>query len=172
MRTQKQSTGLSAGIGVSVKIDDNTQAVVAAEKKASFANIRQAAFSIRKDVVSTIKVRAKRSTNQVVDSRKRKRRGPQIAYKESSNPGDPPLTKGWGKNLKNAIFVGMDLQKRGFETALIGPRASFVGTSGELHELGKSRAGADYPERPFMRPALLRAVPRMAGIWSGSIGQS
>lgn len=162
MKTQKQSTGLSAGVGVSVKIDDSTQAVVAAEKKASFGNIRQAAFSIRKDVVSTIKTRPKQ----------KKRRGKAVQYNESSKPGEPPLTKGFGKNLRNSIFVGMDLQSKGFESALIGPRASFVGTSGELHELGKSRAGAEYPERPFMRPALLRAVPRMAGTWSGTIGQS
>jgi len=147
-------------IGAKARIVDNTKAVEKAEKKASFENIRQVAFSIRKDAISTIKTKP----------RKRKgRRG----KRTGSAPGNPPMTSGRrGKNLRSAIFVAVDSSDAGFESALVGPRASMVGTAGEVHELGKSRGGASFPERPFMGPALMRAVPRMAGRWSGTIGSS
>lgn len=147
-------------ISAKAKIEDNTAAVVKAEQKASFENVRQVAYSIRKDAISTIKTRPKK---------RKGRKGRQ----QSSPPGQPPMTAARrGKNLRSAIYVAADMSDKGFESALVGPRASFVGQAGEVHELGKSRGGASFPERPFMNPALMRAVPRMAGQWSGTIGSS
>jgi hypothetical protein len=139
---------------VDVKIIDQLDKVTKAEEKATFENVRQAAYSIRKDAVSTIKRKPRKS-------------------QAASPAGQPPLTRGTrGKNLRSAIYVGADMSDKQFASALVGPRASFVGIAGEVHELGKSRGGTDFPERPFMRPALLRAVPRLPQQWSGTIGES
>ena len=149
----KKSTG-PAAVKLNIETVDNFDKVIAAEQKATFENIRQAAYSIRKDAVSTIKRKPRRS-------------------QDASPAGQPPLTRGLrGKNLRTAIYVGADLNDRQFASALVGPRASFVGIAGEVHELGKSRGAIDFPERPFMRPALLRAVPRLPQQWSGTIGES
>ena len=48
--------------------------------------------------------------------------------------------------------------------------ASVVGQAGAAHEFGGKFYSNDYPERPFMQPALERALPRFAGEWAGSIG--
>lgn len=150
----KKSTG-PAVVKVNIETVDNFNKVIAVEQKASFENIRAAAYSIRKDTMSTIK------------------RKPRKNKWARSKPGEVPLTSGMpGKNLRTAIYVGSDLNDKQFASALIGPRASFVGIAGEVHELGKSRGTIDFPERPFMRPALLRAVPRLPQQWSGTIGES
>lgn len=149
----KQTAGAGA-VGVKIETVDNFDKVVRAEEKATFENVRQAAYSIRKDAQSTIRRKPRKSQSV-------------------SQPGQPPLTRGTrGKNLRSAIYVGADMSDKQFASALVGPRASFVGIAGEVHELGKSRGGTEFPERPFMRPALLRAVPRLPQRWSGTIGES
>lgn len=112
--------------------------------KATFENIRHASFSLSKDAKSTIDK----------DS-------------SPSEPGETPHTKGKrGHNLKGAIFT--NVQK---DSGLIGPRGSWVDEAGALHEFGESRDGQNFEERPFMEPALDRAVPRFASDWAGSVGQ-
>jgi hypothetical protein len=81
-----------------------------------------------------------------------------------SAPGSPPHTK--RGQLKRAIRY--DATKDG---AIIGPKASMVGTSGEAHEFGGSYRGESYPERSFMGPALSRELDKFAGEFSGSIGE-
>ena len=54
---------------------------------------------------------------------------------------------------------------------VIGPTASVAGQVGGAHEFGGQFRGDQYPERPFMFPALERALPRFAGQWKGSIGE-
>jgi hypothetical protein len=55
-------------------------------------------------------------------------------------------------------------------TAVVGPRASFVGESASGHEFGGYYRDRLLPERSFMLPALERAVPRFGGEFEGSIG--
>ena len=81
-----------------------------------------------------------------------------------SAPGSPPHTK--RGQLKRSIRY--DATKDG---AIIGPKASMVGTSGEAHEFGGSYRGGSFPERPYMGPALSRELDKFAGGFSGSIGE-
>lgn len=113
-----------------------------AVEKAAFRNFGHAAASISKDVKSTLEKAA----------------GP-------SAPGTPPHTHK-GAFLRRAVRFAADK-----EGAVIGPQESIVGQAGAAHEFGGEFRGADYPERPFMQPALERALPRLAEGWSGSVGE-
>lgn len=87
--------------------------------------------------------------------------------KAPSQPGEPVTTRGrGGKNARGAIFTDADR-----ESAVIGPRFSFVGDSMEAHEFGKDRKGDDYEARPTMAPALDANLSRFAADWQGSIGE-
>ncbi len=132
--------------GFAFKIIDRTKHVAAVAAKESFRNISHAAASLRKDVVSTI---------------------------ESAPPGVPSEAGSPPHTHRRAFFrraiayaVGED--KR---SAVIGPRFSAVGTVGKAHEFGGDYKGFDYQPRPFMAPGLVRAIPRFAGSFAGSIGE-
>ncbi len=129
-------------IAVKVKTEDTTKRVADAAMKAAFKNFRHAAASISRDVKQNLE----------------KAEGP-------SEPGDEPHTHK-GIYLRRAIR--WDGDKDG---AIIGPAASAVDQVGELHEFGGEREGAQYPARPFMAPALEKAIPRLAGDWAGTIGE-
>jgi phage gpG-like protein len=129
-------------IGLKVRTTDNTKAVHKAVDKAAFKNFNHAAASISKDVKSTL---------EKADG--------------ASEPGQPPHTHK-GIYLRRAIRFASDK-----EGAVIGPMASVVDQAGAVHEFGGDYKGNDYPERPFMYPALQRALPRFAGQWRGSIGE-
>ena len=132
-------------IGVKVKTTDNFKRVEKAADKAAFTSFAHAAASIAKDARSTIE------------------KAPEGV---PSAPGTPPHTHR-GRYLSRAIKFAADK-----EGAVIGPMASIVGEElGPTHEFGQEREGVDFPERPFMGPALERAVPRFGGEWRGSIGE-
>lgn len=128
-------------IGVSFQFDDRTKAVTDAAEKAAFKNFGHAAARISKDVKASLE----------------KADGP-------SSPGKPPHTHR-GTFLRRAIRYAADKQG-----AVIGPVASLVGTAGQAHEFGGTYKGQDFPERPFMLPALLNNTDRFAADWQGSIG--
>lgn len=128
-------------ITTKVKVEDKTKDLEKAAEKAAFNNFRHAAASISKDSKQSLE----------------RKEGP-------SEEGEPPHTHK-GVFLRRAIRYAADK-----EGAVIGPMASIVGLAGRAHELGEVFHGTDYPERPFMQPALDRAVPRMAKDWQGSIG--
>ncbi len=118
--------------------------------KAGFKNFGHAANRIRTDAISSIQFG----------------KGP-------SQPGTPPHTHGArltkkGKprrgQLQRAIVYDADAT-----SAMIGPRASIVGKSGAAHEFGGEYMGENYPERPFMGPAMLRNIDRFASDWEGSV---
>lgn len=140
-------------LGIDIKFDDQTKRVKAAASDGTFRNLSHASAGIRKTAVESIEPGD----------------GP-------SPPGSPPhthtqkLTKK-GKvrkgQLPRAIVFAVDKSK---EEAVIGPRASVVGDAGEAHEFGGEFKGDDYPERPFMGPALEANEARFASGWAGSIG--
>ena len=108
----------------------------------AFKNITHAAASISKDAKRSLK------TGQT-----------------ASRPGKPPRTR---RGLfRRAVRFEAD---RARNTALIGFIASRVGESAKAHEFGGRYKGADYPERPTMRPALERNLHRMGGQFQGIIG--
>lgn len=130
--------------GIKFTVEDNTNAMIQAADRASYDNLRHAGLSIGR---------------MAKDS---------IAKSDSpSAPGRPPTTRGRGrKSLKSAIFASSDR-----DSAIIGPRYSYVGDSGEAHEFGKTRFGEQFDERPFMGPALEASLPRFAADWQGTIGE-
>lgn len=83
---------------------------------------------------------------------------------EPSPPGSPPHTR--KRRLSRAIRYYADVHG-----AVIGPRASVAGDVGIAHEFGGSFRGQEFPERPFMKPALEANLDQFAGEFSGSISQ-
>lgn len=129
-------------IEVKVKTENRFDRVQKASDKAAFRNFGHAAAAIRKDAAASI-----------------------VSDAEPSEPGEPPHTR--KRNfLRRAIRF--DANKEG---AVIGTMASVIGTAGEAHEKGIVYKGTDFPERPFMFPAMERNIPRFAGEWRGSIGE-
>ena len=126
---------------LTVKTEDNTRAVENAANKAKFRNFRHGAASVSKSAKASIE----------------KSEGP-------SEPGSPPHTH------RRIFFRRAIRYAVSPEGAVIGPRESIIGTSGQPHEFGGNYKGSTYPARPFMRPALEEAAPRFAGSWKGSIG--
>ncbi len=126
-------------VSFKVRTEQNFGAVKTAAEKAAFRNLGHAAASISRDAKSTIE----KST-------------------EASQPGRPPHSRR-GK-LKRGIRFAYDKA-----SAIIGPMFSAVGTSVEAHEFGRAYKGDKFPERPFMGPALQRAIPRFAQGWKSSV---
>lgn len=129
-------------IAAAVKTENKMHRVADAAERAAFRNFGHAAASIRKDAAQSIE-----------------------SSPDPSQPGEPPHTR--RRNyLRRAIRYASDK-----EGAVIGTLSSILGTAGEPHEHGGFYKGQDFPERPFMFPALERQVPRFAGEWRGSIGE-
>lgn len=129
--------------GFSTEQTERIDAVAKAADRSIYKNIRQAAFSIRKYIRNSIK------------------KSP-----DPAQPGQPVSTRGRRGNVKNSIFVAANE-----DTALIGPRYSFVGDAMEAHEFGKSRGNQQYKARPTSGPGLEANTDRFAGAFRGSIGE-
>lgn len=132
----------SRGFQAGGSFETSVRKVFEEAEKAAFRNFQHAAASISKDAKASIKTSA-----------------------DPSDPGEPPHTRR-RVFLRRAIRYAANK-----DGAIIGPLASVVGLSAEAHEFGGRYKGNEYPERPFMGPALERAIPRFAGSWQGSIGQ-
>ena len=131
-------------IGIRVRTTDNTRDVLKAANRASFRNLGHAAATVRRTAMKSIK-----------------------RSKEPSAEGEPPHTRR-GRKLPRSIFFSAE--KDGL-SAIVGPVASRMGTAGAAHEFGGMFMGEDFPERPFMGPALEQEADRMPSYWSASIGQ-
>jgi hypothetical protein len=130
-------------IGTAVQIVNQLARVKAAADRAAFRNLGHAAASLRKAAIESIET-----------------------SDEPSAPGQPPHTR--SGHLPRAIRFDVDRAK---QEAVIGPQASVVGESGAAHELGEEFHGQDFPERPYMFPALEDNLDRFASDWAGSIGE-
>lgn len=128
-------------IGVDVRTVDRTKLVVESKDKAAFRSFVHGAASVRKAARKLIERSA-----------------------DASQPGQPIHTR--RGQVPNAIVF--DATKK---DALIGPRYSRVGDAAAAHEFGGEFRGSDYPERPFMEPALQFNVDRFAEEWEGSVGR-
>jgi len=149
---------------IDVKIATNFLQAVGPQSKpvkdAKFRNFGHAAASIRKNAQRSIK-----SAPPETRTRARRRRGRIVARARAgaSRPGQPPFTR--RGQLRRAILWDVNEQ-----SAIVGPRFNVVGLSGAAHELGEQYKGNEYPERPYMGPALDKAIPRFAASWEASIG--
>lgn len=126
--------------GLHATIVTEVDRVRKAAQAAAKHSFRYSAFKIRQTAVQSIE----------------QARGP-------SAPGTPPHThrRKW---LQRSIFYSAN--KTG---AVIGPRASYVGTAGAAHEFGGEFRGQEYPERQFMKPALDANLDLFAGSWAGRV---
>lgn len=139
-------------IGTGFQFTDQTKRIETATEKAGFKNFSHAAAAIRKDAVESIENLP----------------GP-------SEPGETPHTHTGGITKQGKVRKG-NLQRAitfaaSQEEAVIGPRESVVGLAGRAHELGEAFHGDDFPERPYMEPALEENMDRFASEWAGSIGE-
>jgi phage gpG-like protein len=149
-------------IGSSVKFTDETAKVVQAAKDAGELSMGRAAGRIRKDSIASIK----RAPKAKAQGRNTKGQFTKARAATASPPGSAPYTK--RGQLKRAIVYDVN---KADQSAVIGPRASVVGLSAEAHEFGGTYKGSEYPERPFMGPALDKNIGAFAQGFSGTIGQ-
>lgn len=130
-------------LGLTFQVEDNTKRVQDGADQSTFRNLGHAAASIRKTAIDEI-----------------------VVAEGPSDPGTPPHTR--RRQLKRAIKFDND---KASQTAVIGPEFSIVGEAGAAHEFGGEFRGEEYPERPFMEPALETNLDRFASEWAGSIGE-
>lgn len=129
-------------IGFDFKFADQTKAVKDAAAAGVFKNTKQAAATIRKAAIASI---------QPGD-------GP-------SPPGTPPHTQTAGLTKKGTPRRGNLQRAILFDVApdgvgIVGPRKSVIGEAGRVHEFGGELFGDEYPERPYMEPALEKNLTR------------
>ena len=128
-------------IGLKVRTEDRSKAVLARAKAASIKSLGHAGAAIR--------LTARRSI----------RRG-----EKPSPPGAPPHTR--RGQLKRAIRYAVEREK---ERVVVGPEHAVVGPSGMAHEFGGRFRGDRYDRRPFMGPALVKIRDRLPRRWAGSV---
>ena len=131
-------------VGLTVQFEDRTKRVEYAAERATFRNLGHAAASISKTAKASL-----------------------VTAEGPSRPGSPPHTHR-GAHLRRAIRFDHNRKE---QSAVIGPVASIVGEAGAAHEFGEQFHGQEYPERPFMGPALEANQDRFASDWEGSIGE-
>ena len=151
-------------IGATVKVQERLIAAVGPDsppvKKAKFRNFGHAAASIRRDAQQSIKPAPKEERRGPRTRKgKRTRRGTHAA----ASAGQPVRTQRGA--YRRAIIYHAD--EHG---AMIGPRFSVIGASGQAHEHGGEYMGGTYPQRAVMGPALERQAARFSETWRGSIG--
>ena len=121
---------------------DSFYKVETSARRANFRNLGHASASIRKSVISSIHI-----------------------HPEPSLPGEPVHSRA------GLFKVSLHYDVSHFQVdSVIGLLYSRVQTSGEPHEKGTFYKGYKYKPRPFMFPGLMKAVPRLAAHWSGTIG--
>lgn len=159
-------------IGMKVTTQDTTDRVKDAAERASAGNVRSTAFLVMTDAKKSIE---KAPPSQEVATRAETRRNKRGQFLKGSgkrrrkkrrripsSAGSPPYT------LRGKLPRAIQYAASG-STAIIGPAYSVVGTGGEPHEHGGEYRGADYDERPFMRPSLEQNLSRYAGSYEGTI---
>ncbi|WP_425618032.1 hypothetical protein NA78x_001725 [Anatilimnocola sp. NA78] len=139
-------------IGLAVNYANQVEREAKAARRATYRLINKAAFETRKTAIDSIEPGE----------------GP-------SEPGTPPhthtqkLTKR-GKVRKGRLPKAI-LYKSEREEAVVGPAHSLIGTVGAAHEFGGEYKDQDYPERPFMGPALISNLEAFGNSFAGSIGE-
>ena len=124
-----------------VKTRFNGRRVMAAAKRANITSLNHAAAAIR--------VQARHSIRK---------------SQKASPVGTPPHTR--KGRLRNAIRYAVDKSRL---SAVIGPDAEIIGTSGKAHEFGGRYKKQQYDKRAFMGPALEKVKNRLPHAWANSV---
>ena len=83
---------------------------------------------------------------------------------KASAPGSPPNTrKGL---LKQSLLFGVE-QK--WQSVVIGPAESMIGTAMVAHEYGGRYRKRRYPKRPLMGPTLEKTATKLPSLWEKSV---
>lgn len=130
-------------IGSTTKIQDTTNRVADAAKKATFRTLFGAISTMRTDAAKSVLRRKD---------------------KDKSSPAGTPLFTHVGY-AKQALR--WDVTN---DSAIMGFTFSKFGTKGATHEYGLREEGRDYPERPTVVPALEKSIARFHQDWRSSIG--
>lgn len=128
-------------INIVCKVFDDIDKVTEATKRGNLSALSKAAFSIFKEAQESIKVSG-----------------------FASSAGSAPHSK--AGQLKRSIKYSLDKEN---ESAVIGPQFSLMGEAASAHEFGGTYHGEQYPQRPFMGPALQKNLDKIPTYWSGSI---
>jgi hypothetical protein len=148
-----------------IKINTNPNRVKRALKKGSFNSLGQAAGTIRRIAMNSIK---------------------QSPKKEPAPVGKPPRTR-FGQLKKSIRFI-VDKEK---STVVVGPGRSAIALVGAVHEHGRKVQGKPlvhvakvdgvivrtveergplvYPQRSFMAPAFEKVRDRLPKFWADSL---
>jgi phage gpG-like protein len=84
--------------------------------------------------------------------------------KTAAPAGQPPRTR--KGRLKQAIQYAVETSRG---SVVVGPNVDVAGTSGAAHEHGGQYRDENYPQRPFMGPALQKVKDRLPAFWAGSV---
>ena len=128
---------------IKVKTNFNKEAVKKAAKDANVTSLGRAGALVR--TISRRSIRRKGVKNI------------------PSRPGQPPKTTG---PLRNSILFEQSGDK---QDVIVGPSSEFIANVGKAHEFGGEFRGVRYPKRPFMGPALKKALPKLPKLWAKSI---
>jgi len=79
---------------------------------------------------------------------------------KNSKPGKPPLSHGPKHTLKNSIRFDPSRIKR-FKSVTVGPASFKTDGFGKFHEFGLQRGQTKFKKRPFMGPAIEKAIPKL-----------
>jgi len=123
------------------KIKFNAKKVKAAAKRGNITSLGHAAGAIRLAAWYSIRKSPKKS-----------------------RAGTPPNTR--KGRLRGAIKYAVSKSP---PSAVIGPDAANVGTSGKAHEFGGKYKRERFDKRAFMGPALAKVKSRLPSLWSGSV---
>lgn len=85
--------------------------------------------------------------------------------RKASTPPKPPYT-GPQKQLRKSIMFKVEKDP---DNVIVGSTYGDVADIGKAHEHGGRFRGKRYPKRPFMRPALLVAAPRLPKRWANAL---
>lgn len=123
------------------KVIDSTSNVAEAVSRGAVRMLRKASFFVFKTARDSIEISP-----------------------DASPAGTPPHSR--SGQLQRALAYDVDPKT---ETAVIGPRFSFVGVSAVPEEFGGEYKGAMYPERSFMGPALQGNINLLAEGFTGEV---
>lgn len=82
---------------------------------------------------------------------------------DHSPVGQPPNTFG---SLRRAILFKVSLQN---DSVVIGPDSRLFANVGKAHEFGGPFRKEKFKKRPFMGPALIKAIPKLPKFWAKSV---
>lgn len=166
------------------KYRDTSDKLVKQVRKSGLVALRILGFNVMQDAQKSIKsvpgerkwIPLKGSERLAAKPGHRAKTGFWAWVFPASPPGTPPYTHPYSKkkrktqgSLPGAILYDTELDP---DAVVIGPSAELFSKVGKPHEHAGGFRGANYPERPFMGPALSRQIGSLPGIIAEQINKN